>query len=495
MKEKMLNIINRIKLEWEENAIIWQVLFAVFGVLLFCMGFYSNLKIMIFSLFCLMISLAIFCLRDFNKRIILLLFESTFFLFLVGKIFFEFGKIKEGIRNFDFNTSCHIVILLVSAIIFLYLGYLVSEKILEKQNKIKNESKGKISKINPFLQKYAKIFFILGFIVNILLTGEKIIYVFTKSYLEFVREFDSIFPNYLRYLANMRNVSFFIYLATFPNKKECKKILILYFIEAITTLGYGDRGNFALNIVFIVFYVVLRQFNNPKEEWINYKQIIIFICIIPFLFAFLSFFISLREKGETDIGNKNFSTQIVRFFLSIGDSIKVLGYGKQYEDKIPDDRIYSIGDIVQYIKYNPICCKIFGYDEPKYYTKEYAQNTHSFAHMISYVSKPDLYLDGHGQGSAYLAELYQDFGYIGVIIFNYLLGAYMAIFNKIYKVNSLFTAMMFLSFYVMFFMPRAAVDYMITYVFNLTAIATTTIIVGVSFIEYKIQIERKKLIE
>ncbi len=47
---------------------------------------------------------------------------------------------------------------------------------------------------------------------------------------------------------------------------------------------------------------------------------------------------------------------------------------------------------------------------------------HSLAHRLSYLEYGDYYLQGHGVGSCYIAELYHDFGVIGVMAGNYIYG-------------------------------------------------------------------------
>ena len=55
------------------------------------------------------------------------------------------------------------------------------------------------------------------------------------------------------------------------------------------------------------------------------------------------------------------------------------------------------------------------------------------AHIISYLVLPYNYLLGRGLGSSYIAELYHDFGYIGIFLGNIIYGCVIKIccnFNK-----------------------------------------------------------------
>ena len=112
-------------------------------------------------------------------------------------------------------------------------------------------------------------------------------------------------------------------------------------------------------------------------------------------------------------------------------------------------------------------------------------------HTISYFINPTQYLEGHGRGSCYIAELNIDFGYTGVIIGNLFLGAYMAIFYKIYKKSYILTACLLFSYRIMFFIPRAPIIYIITYVFNFTAIASIMLILFLTLGEIYIKRYRR----
>ncbi|MFR5556725.1 MAG: O-antigen polysaccharide polymerase Wzy [Coprococcus sp.] len=48
--------------------------------------------------------------------------------------------------------------------------------------------------------------------------------------------------------------------------------------------------------------------------------------------------------------------------------------------------------------------------------------SNNFSHNFSYLVRKDDYLNGQGWGSSYILETYVDFGYIGLILFNLILG-------------------------------------------------------------------------
>lgn len=475
--------------------IIQAILIIISTILIFIFR-ENNITVCYIAVLLIFLSNILFWIKDMKKRILFFLFNGSFFIFLMGREainLLQYGKI---VYDFEIEIQFHILLCLYLSLLALQLGYMICEKYIKDRNSSKNSTIMLFKKnmnreqFKEILKKYAKIVFIVGWILNLFVSLEQIIYVANYSYLEFVKAFTSKIPYIIRICANFRTIAFFIFLATMPNKKEVKPIIGMYIIEAVISLLFGNRGNCIIDILIVIFYIVFRQWKAKEEKWITKKQVIVMVIMIPFVFAFLSAMVYLREG--TNVGEINLSGQITRFFKSIGNSINVLGYEKKYETELNEiGNLYTLGDLKQYILYNPITEKLFNAKHAPYHTKEYALSGQSFMHTISYLINNENYIDGHGNGSVYIAELHIDFGYIGVIIGNILLGAYMAMFYKIYEKSYIITGSLLLSYRIMFFIPRAPIDYIITYVFNITAIVSVIIILLLTLGEIYIKNRRK----
>ena len=127
--------------------------------------------------------------------------------------------------------------------------------------------------------------------------------------------------------------------------------------------------------------------------------------------------------------------------------------------------------MIDYVKFNPISEKLFAVTEPVAYTEEYAMTMHSYAHTISYFIFPDQYLLGHGKGSSYIAEVYLDFGYLGIIICNFIYGIFLAGIYKLRQAKPLIIAIAFIALRILFYVPRGPMISPVSYVLNLTTIA------------------------
>ena len=224
---------------------------------------------------------------------------------------------------------------------------------------------------------------------------------------------------------------------------------------------------FVCNFAVLVVYIFWRQYIE-KEIWISKKLTIIGIICIPILLAGLSFFVYFREG--LDIGERTIIAQIIRFFRVSGNSVDILSYGKEYQEHFTKS-FYSFGELIDYVKYNPISQVLFNTVKPKPHTVEYVETMHSYAHTISYFISLDEYLLGHGRGSAYIAEVYHDFGYIGIGVCNFIYGMFLTGIYKLNKCNPFIIASAFIALRILFYVPRGPMISPLSYVLNITTVS------------------------
>lgn len=216
-------------------------------------------------------------------------------------------------------------------------------------------------------------------------------------------------------IGEMYDISLMIFLALSPKKKEVFLPLLIYFLDGILFLASGRRLDMMLNLLLILTYILLRHFSD-KEKWIRLKHIVLGILSLPFI-VFLLYFVGIWRTGGRFELNNIFDPLLI-FFYDQGVSARVIGYSKLNFNDIPKLKFYSFGTILEFVNYKVIGNWIKGEPIPLGQTVERAMNGHIFSHTISYIAYPEEYLKGMGSGSSYIAELFVDFSYIGVIIGN-----------------------------------------------------------------------------
>lgn len=433
----------------------------------------GNIELMFLSGLLLLIGSVCISVLDFEDNIAYLLFLCSCFLFMQGMYFINMLIYNEINTGFSHDISVHINDCIFLSILFLNIGYRFGYRIQFKNQK---KSKHYLELDSVMLTKLRKITIVLFYIsavIFVIWQIEIILFVKGNSYLDYYLNYSTRLPRLLQVFGNMCIPFFWIYLATYPKKKDCIFPEIIYFISTILILFTGDRGGFIQNIAIWIVYAFWRQ-KRDNEIWIKKSYIFIGIISIPFLLAFLSYFVYLREG--VDVGEVTILSQLQRFVSRTGTSANVIGYGKEFEDIFPKS-YYLVGNLIDYIKYNPITNLMAGISRPPTQTVEYAFTMHSFESILSFFVYPQSYFNGHGVGSSYVAEAYHDFGYFGVILINILYGFILSRCKKINSSNPYKLAILFLMIRGLFYAPRGPALIFLTNIFNITTISAFIIVI------------------
>lgn len=261
-------------------------------------------------------------------------------------------------------------------------------------------------------------------------------------------------PGIIGFLGGMAPISLFIFLSTKPSKKECKLPLLMYIVYNIVSLLGGKRYPFVAACMFLVIYYVIRE--KEGEKWIRKRYILISIILIPIFLIGLGMLDSIRLGKEiTHIGMLE---GIGNFFDQLGGSVNVIKREKYLENALQNVKFYSFDGLRSLLFENGIIRRIF--DVPTYYGNsiEHAIYGHSLAHTLSYYTYKQGYLNGMGVGSSYIAELYHDFGYIGVLIGNIVYGYILKKISLINFTKPLQNAILFSMLNSLLLAPRSGFD-------------------------------------
>ena len=152
------------------------------------------------------------------------------------------------------------------------------------------------------------------------------------------------------------------------------------------------------------------------------------IVLIPLAISFLGAYNLIRSNIK--INNFNIQKEFLQFFDDQGGSVKLIGYVKEYESKLPKtNKTYLFGPVISFFNNGIIGRRIFNTIQYKGNTIESALYTNNLGSTLSYIVLKDYYINGVGLGTQYIAEVYADFKYTGVFLFNIFLGYLIAKLN------------------------------------------------------------------
>ncbi len=408
----------------ESNRILIFLTLAIITGLLFMMGYSdTSLSLMMIATLLLFANTLIYSLSYGNKMIIFSAFLVCFFTFVLGEWGVKFLIGEQWGVQFDRATIKHVLLCVYLSIASIFVGAMVGN-IKSEKNQQKIDLK-EYQQENAKFEGTIRVLLYITMIFSALDIGNTIIFVMRNSYIDLYTTSGYSMPYMVQKLSACSTFLFFSYLAILPEKKKAKKPIFLYSAIHILSILAGSRGD-GVKVAIMVFAYCLFRNTVDDEKWVKKKHIIMLCIAAPVGIVLLSLWNFWRSGMNAHY--YGFWNEFINFFTTQGGSIKIIGYEKQLHNLLPETNVsYTFGPIINWYKYGFIGNIISMFTGQNFV--EYAGNTvgaalysNNLAATITYLVMPHNYLSGVGMGTQYIAELYSDFGYAGVIIFNLFLG-------------------------------------------------------------------------
>jgi len=398
---------------------------------------------------------------------------------LFGRLFVSyFFGYKSGISGI-LGTNFYEVYLIVFilkiiyiGLITLYIGFRIYDRKIEE-----NFQNSPHVKFNPYLRITSLIVFYITIIFKVMVDYEAVQVASSQGYFEYFSTFKSSLPSMVVLLSKFNAISFYTYLSTKPIKKRVLPVIAIYLTVSTLSLFTGSRSNFMLNVLIIIIYFGLRTATS-NENWFGKMEKMMVLILIPVLMIVMTFIGEARNKYSKGISSS--IDTIFEFFYSQGVSVNIIGYTKLLEKSIPD-KIYSFGPFIEYFRYN-ILSKFQDVKFLEGQSVERALEGYQYSHTMSYLIMPDLYIRGVGYGSSYMAELFHDFGWIGLIFGGIIFGMIIGKFTLEFNNKSIFIVLIVLMMTrAILFVPRASTVYFIINTFIIENIVGVIVIFSLAF--------------
>lgn len=408
------------------------------------------------------ISMFFVCVKEFNTNVFFAFFLLSFFIFLMSGDIAELLFNEQYYLRFSDETNIHAHKCIFISLAAMFIGYVLTpvgfdDHIANK--KIKNVDLTQVKSISKLVYIFSYIFLLIN-------TLDAVRFVSSHGYVAYYVSFRSILPLLLVKIGELAPLALCIYLSTFPTKHESRLIIRSYLLYAILTIFIGMRSGIIYNTVFIICYCFYRNYTDKgKCIWISKKIIFILAISVPFVLSFLFMYGSIRANGK--IEHDSIGESLIDFFVNIGASSKVIKFGYEYRDIIPKWNFYSLGETLNYFKYGKLFNLFNSSDIPSRHSTEFALHSHAFGELISYLSMKNQFLSGRGTGSSFVAELFADFGYVGVAFGSMIYGWLFKKMSHIDGKHWISTAIKLFVFFTMLSAPRASFDGFIAAILNI----------------------------
>lgn len=387
---------------------------------LFLIGYLTNsFNVMFISIISLFANNVLYAIESLKTKVVFLLFNISFFTFLLGKYFLEMLSGIQWWNEFPNEIIIHTLLSLFISLLFIYTGSVFAE--LFNRNYSTYTFYDNTNSLFYF-RKVSKIIFYITYFISFVVLLERIMFVLQNGYISLYLNFHSKMPFIIKKVSESYLTFFYIYLATLPEKREAKPLILLQIIYLGVSVLTGVRGILVVGLLVIVIYYIFRDLfiGDYDEKWLGKVERTLIIIALPFLIAFLNIYSFIRVGIKVD--NFSLLNEINNFFVLQGGSVNVISYGKLYENFLPlTNTSYALGPFINYFTIGTIA-SIFTGLSPIVDKIDVALYGNNFGATITYLVNPSYYLAGGGLGTQYIAELYADFGYLGVAIFNFIIG-------------------------------------------------------------------------
>lgn len=442
------------------KKILFIIFFAI-TIILFIIGNMINNLDSIFISLCLMYIVSIiYCFLDKDKKTTVLFFLISFFTFLLGKtiiLFFRGDNWKQGFSDEIMTTTLNLIFISLFCIILGCHIYQMLIKYKKKDKEIKIKDNKNVEKISGILYYSTYIFLII-------VTIEKIILVQTNGYAYLYSKYNSSLPNIISRLSIVSNCAFFIYLSTFPNKKKTLVAIIFYGVYLVLSLLTGERGEIVTGVLLLLIYIIYRQEKNKDINILNKRNIIIIFVISIIMIIFLGMYEDIRQNKK--INEIKPLKEITDFFISQGGSIRIITNSIENIEQLKEyNSNYVLGPIINY------------FDRQNRTKQEEVFDGNNLGATITWLIEPTYYNNGGGMGTQYIAELYVDYGLLGVIIYNIMLGMLLMHCINIERKSWIFVTFNLLIIKSLMFLPR---DFSLSFI--TASILSVNHIITISFV-------------
>ena len=393
-----------------------QIIIAFVMIIIFFIAFGVN-SILSYTLatLCFWAIGTLFSLSDIRNRFTLLSFNVGFFLFLIGGYVYHW--MQEGNWNYFSNSPKTILhtcyCLAISMFTIVFFSVVIRE---DGANNAESESSKKLGRGNyQYLFPLIKVILVVSFLCELMVEIVTTYITRATSY-ALSLNISTGLPTIVTSLAAYYYIALFLYWSLFPEKKgTILSFLSLALIEIIILIS-GERGE-PISLGFtLVFYIFMRQRKGHFDIKIAQKYVVLVVLITPLLISSLQALSYSRVNREYDA---SVTESVEEFFETQGGSVKIIANGYDLYDKISEigGHSFVLGTVRNYVE-NNIFARIITGKERTGRTTEDAYSGNSYIASYGYSYAPYTYSKGVGSGSTYIAEVYQDGGYIFLVVFN-----------------------------------------------------------------------------
>lgn len=415
-------------------------------------------------------------LTDLRRRIPLLLFQVSFNLLLLGRVYVAWLRdydIRLGRLEADgFDSLYWSLQILAISLFCVYLAYRAGGFVFRRRElsaAVEGAKKIWDNPAVPVIRQLSRWVLYVSSLASFFSLANTALFVLRNGYLTSFTETAGV-PTIISRFALFFTPAFTVFLATMPSAKQMRLPMCVYGVYLLASVFTGRRNMIVTSLMMLALYLVLRDNLLPKEKRVLTKRVVLVVCLLGLGGVYLLQIVAYLRSGMSAGGN-SFLNTVVSFIDSQGASFRVIV--KTFENldffHAKDAWRYFLFPLEMFVTNNSIGQTVFHTDPIiSLQTAEFAENTYSYSHALTYLVDPTKYLRGEGFGTSYVAEAYVAFGTAGVVAVSLFLGLAFRWFSSMTSRSWPAIALGLIAFKSLIYLPRNYALSWITDVFNVT---------------------------
>lgn len=364
-----------------------------------------------------------FSIKKIRRRFTLFSFDVGFFVFLLGGFsinYFKLGDFSFFSNSYFTSTlqaNIHTCVCMAVCMICVNCGYIALSAINEKKEEgCANKTWKNTISVPGYVKRILSVILVLSYLCRMLQAIEAFHLVKAVTYYESVSYLTKQ-PAVVVHIGSLYFVTLFMYLATFPSTRKTVVCIGSLLILELITLAAGSRGEPISILLWVVYYVFLRNRAGHRDIVITRKMTVIGLVILPVLMYSLQAISYTRNSEEY---NASFLDGVTGFIETQGGSAKIIANSFDLDEEIfqmTNRRTFILGEIRYYFNSNVFTRLLTG-KSITLRTIEDAFTGDNFLRSYGFAYAPVTYIRNVGAGSTYVAETYYDGGYILLALIN-----------------------------------------------------------------------------
>lgn len=365
-------------------------------------------------------------LLDRRRSVPYLFFLAMFAFFIFnGLVLARMMQTESPLYRFSTETQLHVLTTILASLVAVELG----RRLVRQPSASAFSDRIIDTPRRKAARRAASFLFIITSPFALLIEVEKALYVGSTDYFSLYTSFSSSLPRIFQQASFLFGIVYVVLLAMRPTRGVVLGAAATYLAVNAVPFAAGQRNPFMLALLLTLFYLWVREREAPnKGLWLPRKAVAIGVITLPVLLLALQTIRYARLGQGTGFDSP--LEAITSLLQEQAGTIAVIAYGHDYAEALDNFGPYLLSPIWNSISGNALINLFVNIPQYVPQTAEYATNARVFGQTLTYLVTPTSYTAGYGLGSSYLAEAYQDLGYLGVVLVSLMLGALIGLFGR-----------------------------------------------------------------